>query len=82
MFVTITRDGDISAAVCAANVLAAGHSELQGDGIDTSLVLRAADHPSPFTYIIVDREGALLVWYMSTLHITACGVCRTGDLWL
>jgi hypothetical protein len=32
-------------------------SELQGDGIDTSLILRAGGHPSPFTYIIVDREG-------------------------
>eukprot|EP00882_Tetradesmus_deserticola_P005402 GHRQ01005685.1.p1 GENE.GHRQ01005685.1~~GHRQ01005685.1.p1 ORF type:complete len:493 (+),score=89.17 GHRQ01005685.1:314-1792(+) len=31
--------------------------ELQRDGIDTSLVLRAAGHPSPFTYIIVDRDG-------------------------
>ncbi|WIA17202.1 hypothetical protein OEZ86_014349 [Tetradesmus obliquus] len=34
-------------------------SELHADGIDTSLVLRATGHPSPFTYIIVDREGAL-----------------------
>jgi hypothetical protein len=41
-------------------VLAAVCSELQGDGIDTSLILRAAGHPSPFTYIIVDREGELL----------------------
>jgi hypothetical protein len=38
-------------------MLAAVRSELQGDGIDTSLILRAAGHPSPFTYIIVDREG-------------------------
>ena len=32
--------------------------ELKADGIDTNLVLRAAGHPSPFTYIIVDRSGA------------------------
>ncbi|GFR48228.1 hypothetical protein Agub_g10089, partial [Astrephomene gubernaculifera] len=32
-------------------------SELQADGVDTSHVLRAAGHPSPFTYIIVDRQG-------------------------
>eukprot|EP00878_Enallax_costatus_P034999 GHUV01038957.1.p1 GENE.GHUV01038957.1~~GHUV01038957.1.p1 ORF type:complete len:333 (+),score=19.32 GHUV01038957.1:577-1575(+) len=32
-------------------------SELNADGVDTSLIIRAADHPSPFTYIIVDREG-------------------------
>ncbi|KAF8065876.1 STP13 [Scenedesmus sp. PABB004] len=32
-------------------------SELQADGVDASLVLRAAGHPSPFTYIIVDRAG-------------------------
>lgn len=32
-------------------------SELQADGVDTSLVLRAAGNPSPFTYIIVDRQG-------------------------
>jgi hypothetical protein len=32
-------------------------SELLADGIDTSLLLREAGHPSPFTYIIVDRAG-------------------------
>ncbi|KAG2448408.1 hypothetical protein HYH02_006300 [Chlamydomonas schloesseri] len=32
-------------------------SELHADGIDTTHVLRAAGHPSPFTYIIVDRQG-------------------------
>ncbi|KAL6763951.1 PfkB-type carbohydrate kinase [Haematococcus lacustris] len=31
--------------------------ELEGEGIDTSQVLRAAGSPSPFTYIIVDRQG-------------------------
>ncbi|KAG2424569.1 hypothetical protein HXX76_014449 [Chlamydomonas incerta] len=31
--------------------------ELHADGIDTTHVLRAAGHPSPFTYIIVDRQG-------------------------
>ena len=34
--------------------------ELQRDGVDTSLVLRGSGQPSPFTYIIVDRQGA--VW--------------------
>ncbi|GIM06443.1 hypothetical protein Vretimale_10760 [Volvox reticuliferus] len=32
-------------------------SELHRDGIDTAHVLRAEGHPSPFTYIIVDRQG-------------------------
>jgi hypothetical protein len=32
-------------------------SELQEDGVSTELLLRAAGHPSPFTYIIVDRQG-------------------------
>ncbi|GLI60496.1 hypothetical protein VaNZ11_002658, partial [Volvox africanus] len=32
-------------------------SELHRDGIDTAHVLRAEGHPSPFTYIIVDRRG-------------------------
>lgn len=32
-------------------------SELHSDGIDTTHVIRAAGHPSPFTYIIVDRQG-------------------------
>ncbi|KAJ9528441.1 hypothetical protein QJQ45_020277, partial [Haematococcus lacustris] len=30
--------------------------ELEGEGIDTRQVLRAAGSPSPFTYIIVDRQ--------------------------
>eukprot|EP00195_Chlamydomonas_chlamydogama_P003024 CAMPEP_0202923018 /NCGR_PEP_ID=MMETSP1392-20130828/78228_1 /ASSEMBLY_ACC=CAM_ASM_000868 /TAXON_ID=225041 /ORGANISM="Chlamydomonas chlamydogama, Strain SAG 11-48b" /LENGTH=451 /DNA_ID=CAMNT_0049616679 /DNA_START=76 /DNA_END=1431 /DNA_ORIENTATION=- len=32
-------------------------TELQEDGVDTSHIMRAAGHPSPFTYIIVDRSG-------------------------
>ena len=32
-------------------------AELEGDGVDISHVLRAPDAPSPFSYIIVDREG-------------------------
>jgi sugar/nucleoside kinase (ribokinase family) len=32
-------------------------SELENDGVSTEFVLRAKGHPSPFTYIIVDREG-------------------------
>jgi sugar/nucleoside kinase (ribokinase family) len=39
-------------------------SELEADGVDTSLVLRAKGSPSPFTYIIVDRSGALAVAYV------------------
>ena len=33
-------------------------AELRSDGVDTAHVLRAAGSPSPFTYIIVDRQGA------------------------
>ncbi len=32
-------------------------SELRADGIATTHVLRAEGHPSPFTYIIVDKQG-------------------------
>ncbi len=32
-------------------------AELDGDGVEISHVLRAPNAPSPFTYIIVDREG-------------------------
>lgn len=35
-------------------------NELESDGVDTRYVVRAEGHPSPFTYIIVDREGTLL----------------------
>ncbi len=35
-----------------------GRSEFEEDGVDTSCVVRAEGHPSPFTYIIVDRAGA------------------------
>jgi L-alanine-DL-glutamate epimerase-like enolase superfamily enzyme len=33
--------------------------ELQADGVDTRLLLREAQHSSPFTYIIVDRAGVV-----------------------
>ena len=33
-------------------------SEFQRDGVATECILRAAGAPSPFTYIIVDREGS------------------------
>jgi sugar/nucleoside kinase (ribokinase family) len=33
-------------------------SEFAADGVDTRHVLRASGAPSPFTYIIVDRQGA------------------------
>lgn len=32
-------------------------SELEADGVNTDYVIRAEGQPSPFTYIIVDREG-------------------------
>ncbi len=32
--------------------------ELEDDGVDASLVLRAEGFPSPFTYTIVDQSGA------------------------
>lgn len=32
-------------------------AELRGEGVDTAGLLRAAGAPSPFTYIIVDRQG-------------------------
>ena len=40
--------------------------ELRADGVDTGLVLRQAGAPSPFTYIIVDAEGA---GYRCRVHI-------------
>ena len=32
-------------------------SELERDGVDTSHIMRAPGCPSPFTYIIVDKQG-------------------------
>ena len=32
-------------------------AELNGDGVNTDYLIRAQGQPSPFTYIIVDREG-------------------------
>lgn len=34
-------------------------AEFARDGVDTRCVLRAPGAPSPFTYIIVDRQGGL-----------------------
>ena len=31
--------------------------ELEGDGVDIGHILQTPDAPSPFSYIIVDREG-------------------------
>ncbi|KAL0040939.1 hypothetical protein WJX79_010723 [Trebouxia sp. C0005] len=31
--------------------------ELLSDGVQTNFLLKATDHPSPFTYIIVDKQG-------------------------
>lgn len=33
-------------------------AQLEGDGVDTSHVVRGENSPSPFTYILVDRTGA------------------------
>ncbi len=35
--------------------------ELLSDGVHTSFLLKATDHPSPFTYIIVDKQGGSLL---------------------
>ncbi len=35
-------------------------AEFQRDGVDTQFVLRASGAPSPFTYIIVVREGGCI----------------------
>lgn len=32
-------------------------AEMQHEGVDTAALLRAEGAPSPFTYIIVDRQG-------------------------
>ncbi len=37
-------------------------SELQADGVNTEYIIRAEGQPSPFTYIIVDREGMSLLY--------------------
>lgn len=31
--------------------------ELLSDGVNTQFLLKAQGHPSPFTYIIVDKQG-------------------------
>ena len=38
-------------------------AEFERDGVDTQQVLRAKG-PSPFTYIIVDRTGGLVDWWV------------------
>ena len=49
-------------------------AEFERDGVDTQQVLRAKG-PSPFTYIIVDRAGALGDWW-STLSWSRFMVCQ------
>ena len=34
--------------------------ELLSDGVQTQFLLKAKGHPSPFTYIIVDKQGTSL----------------------
>ena len=50
--------------------------ELNADGVDTGLVLRQVGAPSPFTYIIVDAEGAqhLYAAHMSGERQKSCWV--------
>lgn len=47
---------------------------MQGDGVDTQFVLRAAGAPSPFTYIIVDRQGRASYWRGLAVSNKACAV--------
>ena len=47
-------------------------SELQADKVDITHVLRAANHPSPFTYIIVDKAGAPGLIGMGGCHSLGC----------
>eukprot|EP00775_Hariotina_reticulata_P013293 gene13293-13423_t len=46
-------------------------SELKSDGVGTELLLRAAGHPSPFTYIIVDRQGGT----RTCIHTPGAAMC-------
>ena len=41
------------------NIGDAIEQELLADGVKTDFLLRAKSHPSPFTYIIVDRAGQM-----------------------
>jgi len=55
------------------------YSELQEDGVSTELLLRAAGHPSPFTYIIVDRQGGSTADRCGSL-LTCSADCGTALL--
>lgn len=43
--------------------------ELLSDGVQTNFLLKATDHPSPFTYIIVDKQGANLLVATSNCYL-------------
>lgn len=43
--------------------------ELSQDHVHTDFLLKAKDHPSPFTYIIVDKTGILKKPYVMLLYI-------------
>ncbi len=55
-------------------------AELEGDGVDTSHVLRAANAPSPFTYIIVDRLGTAIGSKRFTVQTCASSTCMLLSL--
>ncbi len=53
--------------------------ELLSDGVQTSFLLKATDHPSPFTYIIVDKQGGSLLLALSkcfSMPATDAQSCR------
>lgn len=50
--------------------------ELENDGVNTDFVLRAKGSPSPFTYIIVDREGMCAA---SSLDVVLLNCCRPQE---
>ncbi|KAF9612170.1 hypothetical protein IFM89_038358 [Coptis chinensis] len=45
--------------------------ELEADGVDTSYLVVSKDGNSPFTYVIVDKQTARLVYFDSRLYETA-----------
>ncbi len=45
--------------------------ELSADGVKTGFLLKAKGHPSPFTYIIVDKQGRTFDIYSPLQHTVA-----------
>ena len=50
--------------------------ELHADNIHTDHVLQAQDHASPFTYVIVDRQGAGSALPAWARHHVVCLTCQ------